>query len=304
MHMEKLLLTGLKRNGPKAYLNAFSTLPKTMRLMYVHSYQSFVWNQMASERIELFGYDRPVVGDLVAVDEVITEDETDLPENEKSAQDDLINLDEVLVAEEDVAEDKLAYKVKVVTEEDVRANTYHIDQVILPLAGHSVQYPTHKIGDRYREVLRGDGLDPDNLHHKHQEYNLPGSYRKLIVKPRNLEHEVLRYDDYQQPLAQTDLDILTGRPPSASCPSGKYKALVIRFELPSSCYATMCFRELFKTPTHIIFQKSLSEGFLNESTTSSAASLPSNSSSTTPTTSAEEKTASASTSRFDPQEHQ
>ena len=39
-----------------------------MLSMYLHAYQSYVWNHVVSERIKRFGCDKPLVGDLVLED--------------------------------------------------------------------------------------------------------------------------------------------------------------------------------------------------------------------------------------------
>ena len=47
--------------------------------MYVHAYQSYIWNNVVSERIRIYGCDAPVVGDLIIKDEdSISNDNEDL----------------------------------------------------------------------------------------------------------------------------------------------------------------------------------------------------------------------------------
>lgn len=43
-------------------------IPKNLRMMYVHAWQSYIWNVVASERVKLHGCTEPVVGDLVLLD--------------------------------------------------------------------------------------------------------------------------------------------------------------------------------------------------------------------------------------------
>jgi tRNA pseudouridine13 synthase len=49
------------------------TLPRNAREIYIHSFQSYIWNQMASFRIREYG-NEVVVGDLVQENEVPEED--------------------------------------------------------------------------------------------------------------------------------------------------------------------------------------------------------------------------------------
>uniref|UniRef100_A0A8C5L3K1 Pseudouridylate synthase 7 n=1 Tax=Jaculus jaculus TaxID=51337 RepID=A0A8C5L3K1_JACJA len=62
--VEGQLLRGLSRYGMKNIVSAFGIIPRNNRLMYIHSYQSYVWNNMVSKRIEDYGL-KPVPGDLV-----------------------------------------------------------------------------------------------------------------------------------------------------------------------------------------------------------------------------------------------
>ncbi|XP_075130214.1 pseudouridylate synthase 7 homolog isoform X2 [Leptodactylus fuscus] len=62
--VEGQLLRGLSKYGLKNIVTAFGIIPRNNRLMYIHSYQSYVWNNMVSKRIEEYGL-KIVPGDLV-----------------------------------------------------------------------------------------------------------------------------------------------------------------------------------------------------------------------------------------------
>jgi tRNA pseudouridine13 synthase len=58
-------------------------------------------------------------------------------------------------------------RVRTLTEEDL--DKYSIFDVIMPLPGTDVAYPGGKLGERYREYLKLDGLDPDNFVRKQKQ---------------------------------------------------------------------------------------------------------------------------------------
>ena len=65
MSIERGVLEGLAERGPAAYLNALERIPRKMRMMYVHAYQSYIWNHMCTARLTEFDRTKAILGDLV-----------------------------------------------------------------------------------------------------------------------------------------------------------------------------------------------------------------------------------------------
>lgn len=57
------MLEGLARRGKTDPLGALGFIAPRLRTLFVHAFQSMVWNQLANERLELGT--APIVGDLV-----------------------------------------------------------------------------------------------------------------------------------------------------------------------------------------------------------------------------------------------
>ncbi|KAL2093854.1 hypothetical protein ACEWY4_011166 [Coilia grayii] len=218
--VEGQLLRGLSKYGMKNIIHAFGMIPRNNRLMYIHSYQSFVWNSMVSRRVEAFGF-KAVEGDLVLKGGTA----------------------HVLTAEE--------------------AEKHSIHDVVMPLPGFDVIYPTHHVGKGYREMLTADNLDIDNMRHKIKDYSLAGAYRLILIRPRDVSWEVINYDDARVPLVHTDIEKLEGKPAPVYLTEGKYRALRMEFSLPPSTYATMAIREVLKMDTSIKNQTQLNTTWLN-----------------------------------------
>lgn len=218
--VEGQLLRGLSMFGKKNIVTAFGLIPRNNRLMYIHSYQSVVWNTMASRRIEAFGL-KAVEGDLVLSE----------------------NTAHVLTAEE--------------------AENHTIHDVVMPLPGFDVIYPSHHVGKGYREMLLADELDIDNMRHKVKDYSLAGAYRRIIIRPSDVSWEVIQYDDPRISLVHSDFEKLENKPAPVFNKEGKYRALRMEFSLPPSTYATMAIREVLKMDTSIKKQTQLNTTWFN-----------------------------------------
>lgn len=196
-------------NRGRDYYGALQTISRNLRLMYVHAYQSLVWNVAASERWKLFG-PRVIEGDLV----LISEHKDKMKDAARP-----INIDadgEVIVepGEDDRAVNPVDIfaRAKALTENDVNSGAYSIFDVVLSTPGYDILYPANKMLDVYKEFMaseRGGGLDPLDMHRKWKDVNLSGSYRKLLARPgKDLSFEIKTYQEENEQFVQTDLDLL------------------------------------------------------------------------------------------------
>ncbi|XP_060743039.1 pseudouridylate synthase 7 homolog isoform X1 [Tachysurus vachellii] len=218
--VEGQLLRGLSKYGKKNIVTAFGLIPRNNRLMYIHSYQSFVWNTMVSRRVEAYGL-KAVEGDLILKGGTA----------------------HILSAEE--------------------AEKHSIHDIVMPLPGFDVIYPTHTVGKGYRDILTADNLDIDKMRHKIRDYSLAGAYRRILICPKDVSWELIHYDDPRVSLVHTDVEKLENKPAPVYLTDGKYKALKMEFSLPPSTYATMAIREVLKMDTSIKNQTQLNTVWLN-----------------------------------------
>lgn len=58
-------MQSLVHQGHTNYLPALLQIPRNMRTMYLHSFQSYLWNLAASHRVAEMGIATPALGDLV-----------------------------------------------------------------------------------------------------------------------------------------------------------------------------------------------------------------------------------------------
>ncbi|KRY57627.1 Pseudouridylate synthase 7 -like protein [Trichinella britovi] len=213
LNIHDLLKSGLRRMKGNDYAAVFRTIPRNLRNLYIHSYQSIVWNRMVSRRVAMYG-DRLLDGDLVIRSSVDAEDEPVF-----LRKDGMIHYDKF--------------------------------DLVLPLLSEDAILPKNDCGKLYEQILKEEGIDVEYFHALRKEFGLHGGFRKVFVKPSEVNYEFHRYKYPHEQLVQTDLDRLNSMDEHAVKSDAKeedgelnYLALVIEFSLPRGSYATMALREL------------------------------------------------------------
>ncbi|CAD6222912.1 unnamed protein product [Miscanthus lutarioriparius] len=227
--VERAILQRLKKY-PGNYLQALMAIPKTLRLMYVHSYQSYLWNHAASMRVEKYGISQVVEGDLVyktgsSLGEATTTDTFD------DGDDSHANSPEMELSCKTLPEEMIQ-SVKLVDSEDLLKAVYSFEDVVLPLPGSETLFPGNEVARIYHEIAKKDGISLIESAHGIKDFSITsmkGGYRRVLQRPIDFEWDLMTYTNDNTPLVPTDLDILsetqsseTNQPLSdgtCSCPS-------------------------------------------------------------------------------------
>ncbi|KAL8999873.1 MAG: hypothetical protein Q9169_001414 [Polycauliona sp. 2 TL-2023] len=194
------------------YHGALQTINRNLRLMYVHAYQSLVWNTAASARWEAHG-DTVLPGDLVLVNE---HPDPNIPVDDNKSKVDQDGEPIVAAEASDRAytTDEIFTRARALTESELASPECKITifDLVLPTPGYDILYPDNDSATIYKDFMaseEGGGLDPYDMRRKWKDVSLSGSYRKLLAKPlREVEWEIKAYgakgDDEQ--FVETDAE--------------------------------------------------------------------------------------------------
>lgn len=228
-----------------SYCDAIVKIPRNLRTMYVHAYQSYVWNAVATQRVKLYGL-KLVPGDLVIADK---ESHEEVEELDDFAED--LNTQEFI-------------RARALTQEDIDSGKYSMSDVVLPTPGFDIIYPSDEaLKQVYVEIMAKDDMDPFNMRRKVRDFSMAGSYRNIIQKPKELEYKIIHYKEPTQQLLNTDLEMLNNKIGKENGQKymkiklerfmpdqgGDKTAVLIKMQLGTSAYATMALRELMKLET-------------------------------------------------------
>ncbi|KAI9783053.1 MAG: hypothetical protein M1839_004222 [Geoglossum umbratile] len=275
---------------------ALQAISRPLRLMYVHAYQSFIWNIVAGERWKRWG-GNVVGGDLVLICEHggVEVNTDELEEEDESGE-------VVIHAQSRAGRGKGEQefeRARPLSDEEAASGNYSIFDVVLPTPGFDIAYPANSLADFYKEFMgseRGGGLDPCDMRRAWKDVSLSGSYRKLVGRAKGLEFDVKPYVEENEQMVMTDLErlkqktrdgnsITTAAPTTATADAAiadadsdpeegggvvlgaehggdnqRKIAVVVKFQLGTSQYATMALRELMKDGGAVAYKPEFSGG--------------------------------------------
>ncbi|WP_457549161.1 tRNA pseudouridine(13) synthase TruD [Archaeoglobus sp.] len=164
LRYERTLLQKLREG--KSEKDALLSLPENLKMMFVHAYQSYVFNNVLSDRIEEFGSLKVVErGDWV----------------------DFVNLNDHYTFREDFVN---------VHGLNFRRVKFLIDRrlcaLAIPLPGYETVLGDDWTSERIRFYLERDGIDLKDFKHEYKEFSSKGSFRvaDILIEHTNFKYEI------------------------------------------------------------------------------------------------------------------
>lgn len=270
--IEGSLLRALSRVSANDYHGALCIgLLRNSRLLYLHAYQSYLWNRVASYRIREFGLE-VVEGDLVFVgpdfvDEDMVEDEVAIDGAEEEAGGDNEKESPTMPAPANIRiKSNINSEHIILVTADNRSH-FTIYDVVLPIVGGMSRFPKNSTKVYIDKILEEDGVQLEDFSSLSKQWCVNGSYRKLVVKPTDFHWEWKRYTDDTAPLIQTDLDRLNSKTKKTEekaeekeTGAEQQTGLSISVALPTSSYATVLLREVTKLSSLALENKPWQQG--------------------------------------------
>lgn len=252
--IEGRLLQRLATLRSTACREAIDSLPANTRSLYVHAYQSWVWNCAVSRRLKRHGFSL-VPGDLVSSHSDTTNDTTAAPSEEIIDADSEIDTDLAIHdangGDDEEKEDALSSRVVVLTESDL--SHFKFEDLVIPLFGSSVKLPENETADDIRQILAEDEINIEKLE-KSMKASCAGSYRRVVSQVSDVNWSLVKYN-------HPDQDLFNDTSGDVSTCDGTFSALLLSFNLPKSCYATMVVREVTGSDTSLESQLQLNREY-------------------------------------------
>lgn len=256
------------KGGGLDYLGAVQAVPRHLRTMYPHAYQSYVWNHVASARIRMSATTL-LEGDLVLIAPAAeTSDDVAMEEVDQDGEM-VVNLSAEKSTRGRPRDGEEFARARALRKEEVESGKWTMKDLVLPTPGWDVVYPQNELLEVYKSIMKEHGLDPLDMKRSHKEYSLPGGYRKVVADfvDGGCGFEIRRYRGLEQ-VVSTDMEVLEregkvgaqenvgkAEPDEARDSmevdvkegEGEEKmAVVLRLKLGTSTYATMALRELMR----------------------------------------------------------
>ncbi|KAH0803439.1 pseudouridylate synthase 7-like [Histomonas meleagridis] len=190
----------------------FKRIDRRQRMMYVHAYQSYLWNHILTQRWKKYG------------NEIVEGDYVQTKEGE------------------------------IIQITNNNRNNFSIFDVVIKLPSKD------EMSCEMIELMAKDNVTPKMFNDLASEYGAGGDWRKILIKPLDLEWELISHNNLDDLLIDSDMDRINGiTNVNNRVENGKYNSLVISFSLGSGQYATMCLRELLKRSTEWFTDSNMSK---------------------------------------------